>query len=63
MLKILQLNLNGYLNNYNHLQTLIKNKNPKIISIQDTHLHSTNNIPIPISLPNKSPGGTQICKN
>jgi len=49
MLKVLQWNLNGYINNYSQLQVLIKNHNPKIISLQETHLHSTQNIPIPIN--------------
>jgi len=49
MLKVLQWNFNGYINNYSQLQVLIKNHNPKIISLQETHLHSTRNIPIPIN--------------
>lgn len=49
MLKILQWNINGYLNHYDQLQILIKSHNPKIISLQETHLLLTTNIPIPIN--------------
>ena len=50
-LNIIQWNINGYLNNYNHLLILIKSHNPKIITIQESHINSSNinSIPIPIN--------------
>ena len=48
-IKILQWNINGYLNNYIELQMMIKNHTPKIICLQETHIHSLLNIPIPIN--------------
>lgn len=47
--KILQWNINGYINNYNDLLILIKKHLLKAISLQETHLHSTTNIPVPIN--------------
>ena len=38
VLKILQWNLNGYLNNYNELKLLLHNNSPHIIALQETHL-------------------------
>lgn len=38
LLKVLQWNLNGYINNYHELELLIKYHNPEIISLQETHL-------------------------
>ena len=38
---ILQWNINGYINNYSELQLLIKSRYPKIIALQETHLHNT----------------------
>lgn len=47
--KVLQWNINGYINNYNDLLLLIKQHSPKVICLQETHLHSEKNIPIPIN--------------
>ena len=49
MINIIQWNINGYTNNYNQLLILIKKYSPKIITLQETHIHSTNNIPVPIN--------------
>ena len=38
VLRILQWNLNGYLNNYNELKILNNEKSPHIIALQETHL-------------------------
>lgn len=46
---IIQWNLNGYNNNYNELLALIKTYTPKIICLQETHIHNMNNISIPIN--------------
>jgi len=40
--------MNGYTNSYNELLILIKQYNPKIISLQETHKPSQN-IPIPVN--------------
>lgn len=48
-INIFQWNINGYKNNYNELAILIKKFNPKIISLQETHIHDTSFIPIPIN--------------
>jgi len=48
-LTIIQWNLKGYLNNYSHLLILIKKYSPHIISLQETHIQYTNNIPTPIN--------------
>lgn len=48
-LNVIQWNMNGYLNNYSELQMLIKKYNPKIISLQETHIHDISSIPIPIN--------------
>lgn len=37
-LKIIQWNLNGFINNYHQLQLIIKDFNPDIISLQETHI-------------------------
>lgn len=47
--RIIQWNMNGYLNNYNNLLLLINQYSPKIIALQGTQLHSISNIPIPIN--------------
>jgi len=67
MALILQWNCNGYINNYDQLQLLLKCYNPKAICLQETHLHSLNNIPIPINFTfihkntsNNSHGGVGI---
>lgn len=49
VLKVLQWNIKGYLNNFSELQALIKTHKPQIISLQETHLKSDKNIPIPIN--------------
>lgn len=49
-LKVIQWNINGYTNNYSELQILIKKYNPKIISLQETHVHNYPTIPIPIPI-------------
>lgn len=49
VIKVLQWNIKGYVNNYSELQTLIKSHKPQIISLQETHLKTINNIPIPIN--------------
>ena len=48
-IKIIQWNIKGYINNYNDLQILIKKHNPKLIALQETHITSTLNLPIPIN--------------
>lgn len=48
-LNVIQWNINGYTNNYGELQILIKKYNPKIIALQETHIHNYPNIPIPIN--------------
>jgi len=48
-LKAIQWNIKGYTNNYNQLLILIKKYSPQIISLQETHIQYTNNIPIPIN--------------
>ena len=40
ILTISQRNINGYTDNYIKLQELIKTHSPKIISLQETHIHS-----------------------
>jgi len=40
--------MNGYTNSYNELLILIKQYNPKVISLQETHKPSQN-IPIPVN--------------
>lgn len=37
-LKVIQWNINGLINNYHELQLIIKDYNPDIISIQETHI-------------------------
>lgn len=49
MFNILQWNINGYINNYNELQILIKQYSHKIITIQESHIHTLVNTPIPIN--------------
>lgn len=46
---IIQRNIRGYINNYSELQIIIKKYHPQIIALQETHLHSLNNMPIPIN--------------
>lgn len=47
-LKFIQWNINGLINNYHELQLLIKDHNPDIISIQETHIpFNCNNIIYP----------------
>jgi len=46
-LLIIQWNCNGYMNNYIHLQLILKSYMPKVIFLQETHFHSIHNIPIP----------------
>lgn len=48
-LKIIQWNIKGYVNNYNELLLIIKEHSPKIITLQETHLCSIRNIPIPVN--------------
>jgi len=48
-MKIIQWNMNGYINNYCELQTIIKKHSPLIISLQETHIKFTSHIPIPIN--------------
>jgi len=48
-LTIIQWNLKEYVNNYNQLLILIKKYSPHIISLQETHIQYTNNIPTPIN--------------
>ena len=47
--KIIQWNVKGYTNNYNELLILIKQHSPKIIALQETHIISSTNLPIPIN--------------
>lgn len=46
---IIQWTIRGYINNYSELQIIRKKYHPQIIALQETHLHSLNNIPIPIN--------------
>ena len=46
--------MDGYLNNYINLLLLINQYSPNIITLQETHLHSSSNIPIPINYNNSS---------
>jgi len=48
-LTVIQWNLKGYANNYSQLLILIKKYTPQIISLQETHIQYTNNIPTPIN--------------
>ncbi len=47
--KVVQWNMNGYINNYHELELLIKEKNPDVICIQETHIGvlSNNNFVYP----------------
>jgi len=46
---IIQWNIQGYTNNYNNLLILNKKYFPHIITLQETHIQYTNNIPTPIN--------------
>lgn len=48
-LKILQWNMNGYRNNYNELQILLRTYSPRILCIQETHVHDLTNLCVPIN--------------
>jgi len=48
-LKILQWNIKGDTNHYNELLTIIKKNSPHVISLQETHIQSTHNLPTPIN--------------
>lgn len=49
VLSLLQWNIQGYINNYNYLEILIKRHRPHIISLQETHIKHNTNIPVPIN--------------
>ena len=44
--KLIQWNINGFLNNYTDLQLLINEKNPHFLSLQETHCNYLFN-PVP----------------
>lgn len=48
-LKIIQWNIKGYINNYNELLLIIRSDHPHIICLQETHLKTVDNIPIPVN--------------
>jgi len=49
MLKIIQWNIKGYKNNYQELQILLKQYNPHIIALQETHISHTESLPAPVN--------------
>lgn len=48
-LLILQWKIKGYLNNYSELLLLIVKYSHKVISLQETHICTNKNIPIPVN--------------
>jgi len=49
MLKIIHWNIKVYKNNYQELQILLKQYNPHIIALQETHISHTESLPTPVN--------------